>query len=54
MEAKRNTGPVLKVLILVCVFSGSFGLAMDDKGANEPNEPALLVDRLKEAQYSVV
>ena len=29
------------------LFSGLFGLAVDDKGVNEPNYPACLVDDQK-------
>jgi len=30
---------------LVYTLSGLFGLAVDDKGVNEPNKPACLVDK---------
>ena len=32
------------VICIYITFSGSFGLAVDNKGANEPNEPAHFVD----------
>ena len=41
----------------VYIFSGSFGSfdsEVDDKRANEPNEPARLVDEIKVALYSVI
>ena len=37
------TGPLLKVYIFSGSF-GSFGSAVDDQGANEPNEHPRLVD----------
>ena len=31
-------------VLVLCMFSGSFGSAVDDKRANEPNELACFVD----------